>query len=164
MYIMCYHIHEYILNWPRDQNMMFSWIYIELYVCMWIAVYVFGYTHGHTHWHICILYIFLFMWPAVAISHRCIPTGSENNSHQAISNLPFLSKIVEKAVYQQLNNYFQSLDVPTFSSIEQWKNWSNGLWCKGWTIKSQCTAVMLESTQERNLGVVRLRLEFLKPH
>ena len=46
------------------------------------------------------------MWPAVAISHRCIPTGSENKSHQAISNLPFLSKIIEKAVHQQLNNYF----------------------------------------------------------
>ena len=23
MYIMCYHIHEYILNWPWDQNMQF---------------------------------------------------------------------------------------------------------------------------------------------
>ena len=37
---------------------------------------------------------------------QVIPTGSENNSHQAISNLQFLSKIIEKAVYQQLNNYF----------------------------------------------------------
>ena len=111
-------------------------------------------THMGTHWHICILlYIFLFMWPVVAISHRCIPTGSENNSHQAISNLPFLSKIIEKAVYVQLNNYFNHWMCQ--NSVEQWKNWSNGLRCKGWTIKSQCTAVMLESThQDRNLDVV----------
>ena len=107
MYIMCCHIHEYILNWLWDQNMMFSWFYIELYVCMRIAVYVFGYTHGHTHWHICILlYIFFIHVACSGDIAQVIPTGSENNSHQAISNLPFLSKIIEKAVYQQLNNYF----------------------------------------------------------
>ena len=87
MYIMCYHIHEYILNWPWDQKIMFSWIYTELYVNC--SVYVWIHTRAHTLKY---LYIIISFFIHVACSSdiaQVIPTGSENNSHQAISNLPF---------------------------------------------------------------------------
>ena len=83
-------------------------------------------THTGTHTDI-FVYI-SFYSSAVAISHRCIPTGSENNSHQAISNLPFLSKIIEKAVYQQLNNYLLlSNEYIYISPGDRYKHWGSPL-------------------------------------